>query len=336
MSVPGAIFIDTSILAGQQYNFASTAFAAFTEVVRKRGLQLLLPDPTKREVLRQIAERSTEALKALEVARRRAPFLSKWRHFPVEQKPWPGDWEVRRVANAEWQAFLQQFEVVALSYDGINVATVMDWYDAIRAPFGEGKKRKEFPDAFAIATLAEYASKTGSCIAVLSADEDFRRACAYYPGLLYFPSLPSLTELLLADEERIEPLKALVEASGDKLKDAVSEAIAGLSFYHAYEEYNEIEDVEDVETEIVELKVISLGATECTVAFEADFSYSVRLSIRYSGNDDGDEVAGWVYDTASTSGTAKLQLEADLSAVKSVVMVDLEDRPIEVRRELRD
>jgi hypothetical protein len=82
MSVPTAVFLDTSVLAGQQYNFNSTAFASFIAVAKEKKLPLLLPDPTKREIMRQIAERSVAALRALEEARRRAPFLMKWQHFP--------------------------------------------------------------------------------------------------------------------------------------------------------------------------------------------------------------------------------------------------------------
>src|SRR5712692_8192902 len=161
MSLPTAFFLDTSVLDGQQYNFASTAFTSFVPVARERKLLLLLPDPTKREVMRHIAERSTAALEALEDARRRAPFLSKWKHFPKPpENKWTTDWEVKRVATEEWESFLKQFSVKELAYEGVALNTVMNWYEKARPPFGSGKKRKEFPDAFAIAALAGYAQQT--------------------------------------------------------------------------------------------------------------------------------------------------------------------------------
>ena len=94
MSLPSAVFLDTSVLAGQQYNFASTALASFVPVAKERALKLLLPDPTEREIVRQIKERSQEALQALEEARRRAPFLAKWKHFPPRTSSPITDWEV--------------------------------------------------------------------------------------------------------------------------------------------------------------------------------------------------------------------------------------------------
>src|SRR5262245_21574524 len=114
MSVPTAVFLDTSILDGQQYNFASTALATFVPACTKRGLKLLMPEPTAREIERHIRERSSEALEALAEARRKAPFLAKWPGLP---QPTAKSEAVERlqvygIARREWQAFLKQFSVV--------------------------------------------------------------------------------------------------------------------------------------------------------------------------------------------------------------------------------
>ncbi|MEO7890032.1 MAG: hypothetical protein ABIW19_08530 [Vicinamibacterales bacterium] len=77
MSVPTAVFPDTSVFDGQQYNFESTALSTFVPVCRERGLTLLLPEPIEKEIEQHIRERSSEALAALAEARRKAPFLMK-------------------------------------------------------------------------------------------------------------------------------------------------------------------------------------------------------------------------------------------------------------------
>jgi PIN domain len=186
MSTPSAVFIDTSIFAGQQYNYGSTALATFIPAAKSAGMNLLLPNPTEREVRRQIRARAKEALEALEVARRRAPFLTKWKGFPKPAQAHIDDWEVARLAVTEWETFLGQFAVVRIGYEGLNMAQVMDWYDQSLAPFREGKKRKEFPDALAISLLAAYAEKHHCFIAVASEDQDFKGACERFPNLLYF------------------------------------------------------------------------------------------------------------------------------------------------------
>lgn len=338
MSLPTAFFLDTSVLDGQQYNFASSALAAFVPVAREKHLIFLLPDPTKREVMRHINERSAAALQALEDARRRAPFLKKWQHFPhAPDNKWNSDWEVRRVATEEWNQFVRQFPVKELDYESVRLNTVMNWYEKARAPFGSGKKRKEFPDAFAIAALAEYAQQTKTYVAVLAEDQDFKSACEYFPYLLYFPSLAALTELLLADEETIEKARDLVLKYQDMVEEAATEEAESLSFYIHGEA--EIEESSTGSVSIKDLHVVGLGNRECTIAFEATVSYEVTLKrperSRRSGYDDrydydyrpsrksldGDE---------SISGTAKLRISADRSAIEKITFIELDNVEIEV------
>ena len=108
MSIPAAVFLDTSILDGQNCNYQSAALSTFVPVCKERGLRLLLPEPMEREIERHIKERSTAALAALEEARRKAPFLSKWPGLPQPTTKSEGveRLQVYRIAQQEWQAFL--------------------------------------------------------------------------------------------------------------------------------------------------------------------------------------------------------------------------------------
>jgi len=85
MSIPTAVFLDTSVLDSQQYNFQSTALSTFVPACAKRGVKLLLPDPTEREVKRHLRERAAETMNTVEAARRKAPFLAKFRG--LERQP---------------------------------------------------------------------------------------------------------------------------------------------------------------------------------------------------------------------------------------------------------
>lgn len=121
-----AVFLDTSILVGQSYNFSSVVLSAFVPVATANGMPLLLSDVTEREVKRHLIALANEALKNLAEARRKAPFLAKWAQYPAERSP-SNPWEVRRVAFEAWEQFLKQFEVVRLEYGGIDLTQIMDW-----------------------------------------------------------------------------------------------------------------------------------------------------------------------------------------------------------------
>jgi predicted nucleic acid-binding protein len=176
MSVPTNIFIDTSILDEQNYNFSSRAIKAFVEAAEVRKAVLLLPDPTRREIERHIENRSQEVVKVLGEAKRKAPFLKKWKAWPVKRDDFALDYELRKIAMDEWEHFLKHFDVEELDYTGISIEEVMNWYDYQQAPFGSGSKRREFPDALALAALLAYQKKKGVPIAVVSKDRDFQQA----------------------------------------------------------------------------------------------------------------------------------------------------------------
>lgn len=331
MSLPNAVFLDTSVLAGQQYNFGSAALTTFIPLAKKHAIKLLLPDPTESEVTRQIRDRSREALKALEDARRRAPFLAKWKHFPPKQTYYMTDWEVVRVAMAEWEDFLKNFSVVKLDYAGVNLKTVMQWYDRVTPPFREGKKRKEFPDAFAIAIVEDYARSTGSSIAVVSEDSDMKLACDRFPSLLYFKSLPALTELLLSDDAKLDKLRSAVLNDIDALSQAASDAASELEFYHSDRDYS-ILDTKVHGVEFEDISVVAIGDGECTLAFgcEVETEHHLEWEEMDHYREEYSKEKQWVLERSTLTGIAKVAIDAKTSTMSDVTFFEFEESSIQV------
>ena len=144
MSIPTAVFLDTSVLDSQQYNFQSTALSTFVPACAKRGVKLLLPDPTEREIKRHLRERATETMNTVEAARRKAPFLAKFRGLERQfDSPEIEVFQAQGIAIEAWHSFLKQFSVVRIGYGSLDMTKVMKSYDAAEAPFNAGKKRKE-------------------------------------------------------------------------------------------------------------------------------------------------------------------------------------------------
>jgi len=335
--LPTAVFLDTSVFAGQQYDFESTALASFVPVAKKQGLKFLLPDPTRREIVRQIHDRSREALDALAKARRQAPFLKKWKHFPPVTKPSSTlsdldavEWEVGRIALAEWRAFLEQLDVAKLAYDGVNLQEIMLWYMSGTAPFGEGSKRKEFPDAFVVAMLDAYARKNECVIAVVSADKDFRLACERYPSFLYFDTLPRLTERLLADPETIERLRLAILEDMSELEASLRARAEKQEFFHLQDDYT-VKETAIGNVSVREVRIVAIGANECTATFEAEIELEHLLKwIQWDEEHDTWEQEEWVYEPASISGTVKFALDPESSKVKAITSIETDMTLIEI------
>ncbi|WP_202729989.1 PIN domain-containing protein [Achromobacter xylosoxidans] len=331
MSLPTAVFLDTSVLAGQQYNFSSAALTTFIPLAKKHDLKLLLPEATESEVVRQIRERSQEALKALEDARRRAPFLSKWKHFPPKQTSYMTDWEVMRIAKTEWEEFLKNFNLIKLDYSTVNLKAVMHWYDHITPPFREGKKRKEFPDAFAIAILEAHARKTGNTIAVVSEDSDMKLACDRFSSLLYFKSLPTLTELLLSDSKKLDKIRESLLNDLSTIEKAATEAADELDYYHSDRGYK-VKRTKLHGVSVDDVRVVGIGAGECTITFDGELEAEHLLEWNEWDHygDDYHEEEAWVIESSPLSGTAKVTLDPKTGAISDVSYFDLETGDIEI------
>lgn len=336
MSLPTYVFLDTSILAGQQYNFDSAALASFIPVAQKAKLTLLLPDPTEREMRRQIDDRSNEALVALEEARRKAPFLAKWSHFPTKVSESIANWEVRRIARREFAAFIAQFDVRRLTYEGLDLTEVMEWYDKVIPPFREGKKRKEFPDAFAIAMLSRFASDSASVVAVVSDDQDFKLACARYPSLLYFRSLPSLTETLLAQPTKIDELRAAFLSEINLLESEISKSAVELSVVHVDSNY-EVQDTNVLGARVSDLRIVAFGSGECTLTFESEVETEncLHWSEWDADHDEAISEKQWVIESSPITGLAKVQINSETSKINSVTSLALDQDFVELQENPR-
>lgn len=331
MSLPTAVFLDTSIFVEQQFNFNSVALTSFVPAAQNRKITLLIPDPTIREVKRQIKQRSEDALKALDDARRKAPFLKKWKHFPTDVASGLRTWEVSRIAEEEWKNFLSQFNVKHLGYENVSLATVMDWYDAQTAPFGE-RKRKEFPDAIAVAALLGYAIANSCSIAVVSKDNDFKLACDRFHFLLHFPSLPHLTELLLLNDDRLNDIREKVLGRVEEIQEEALKACEQVAFFHGKTEV-EITKNALASISVSDVRIVGLGHEECTITFEGELEsehYIEWHELIRAGDDEYETHGGWVVNYAQVKGAAKVGIDVSRGEATDIRLLELDTKEIEV------
>lgn len=337
MVAPRHLFLDTSVLEGQQYNFASHALGALVQVAGTLPLTLLLPRPTEMEVKRHISRRAEEAVKTLEDARRRAPFLEKWENWPLKKDdPLLKDHFVS-LAQREYDQFKHHFSATDLDYSAVDLKEVMEWYDGGRAPFDSGKKKHEFPDALALSALLSYARATAFAVAVVSSDKDFQNACALHNELVSFASIPALVDALVDEQGRI---KKLIEDNKRWLIDAISDAFPNVGFYTREDPFGDVEDVHVEDVTLTDVNTLELGDTEATCAFVARIDYSAYISFRdpestYRDSDDGSIHTVWwragkVHDSVLLEGVATVSLAQDWSAIEDVSEIVFETNEVAV------
>ena len=333
MAVPRKIFIDTSVLDGCSYNFESAAIHPIADVAKKEHLTLLLPESTEQEIRRHIKDRSDEVLAALYKAQQRAPFLRKWKDWPLKGKPYRDFFiapSLKRIASKELDGFLALFELVKLDPTHIDLPDVMEWYDKGTAPFGQKRKKAEFPDAFALSSLLTFAKKHGEAVAIISSDGDFQNASALHDCLFFYRTPGAYVESLLLSDEHVKKVRAILDSNAEIICEGLCEEFIALGFYTTDDERAEFEDAEVDEIVFAELSIIGTGEKEVSVSFEAEVTFTINASFDETDWDGPAWHSERVSDGATVTGIAKLTVNADWSDFESLEILRLDEEEIGV------
>lgn len=319
MAIPSLVFIDTCVFESQHFDFESTLVASFVQAARSRGVTLLMPDPTRGEIVRHMEEKSKEALQALDTARRKAPFLKAAKLFPEATL-----WDTQAVALEHFKSFLGRFEKVELlNYEGVDVARVMTWYEARTAPFSD-KKRKEFPDAFAIEILNHYAIEVGQPVAVISHDKDMKFACERYTSLFHWETLAPFTELLLIQEKHEQKIFSLIPDAHDLLVEALKEEAKGFLFLHKDPHFKVLESKLS-HVDMRDVHMVGIGDGVCTVVFEAVAEFDHEIGwVDWIEEDEREWRTDTFLEDHLVRGSAKLAIKVDETELEKVLTLTTE------------
>lgn len=337
MTTPTHLFIDTCIFDQTGYNFSSSRIRPFHEAAKELSLTLVDPDPTNRERKRHFKEKVAEINAAIEKIERSMPIIGTLKDWP---KPdFFRSVNVSMLIRSSLNDFFAPMKHVVLGYEGVDILKIMDWYEESIPPFGKGKKRKEFPDALAVAILDRYASANDCKIAVISTDGDLREACSNRTHLLYFPSLGAYLEVLQGESKRVATAKDWLTSKSEALTTKFSDEFFKLDVSIQEPWEGEAFDPEVEEIEFTSLYVVAVADKECTISFEAEVEF--YAAVTYEDEDDAmydhdgylvefTKKEGHASNTVSISGLAKLRLSEDKERVEEITQLEFDSSDLTV------
>lgn len=346
MPAPQTIFIDTGILDRECYDFSSPRISAFLAAACSQDKRLLLPLPTKLEIEKHIRDQALEAITALRKVREKNAFLRSIRGIPqsrAERDRMIEELSAKTIQ--QWQAFREKLECEDLDCSTVSVAEIMGWYSEVLPPFGP-EKRREFPDAFAMAALRDYTQTSKRPIAVVSTDDDVKAFCATEPLLRFYPDLDQLTSEAVEDEQpkqRFAQAVVLAEQAIPALIARILTVFPDRAFANEDAPGDEDDDVDNVvasECDLTpqDIRIVAITKLGFKISFRAEITFSADVA--YSDPDswvnmgEGDimylnECAGNVTDTTEVTGSA--YIETDWEVVGEVCDVKIDDDYILIR-----
>lgn len=286
------VFIDTSIFIGQNYNFQGSVFQNLARLCMNDKAKVFVTDITIREVVAHIESDVASACKALVKLQNDARIL---RNLP--NQPYTGLFEKidHTLTTAElvsqFETFLAGISAETLSTSSVSVSSVFDKYFTHKPPFGEGKKKDEFPDAFALQALEDWSEAQNELMYVVSSDGDMPSHCTVSDRLTHLQKLAEfISEVEFHDEILAPSINSLLEENVTTIENAISEEFLNQGFWLEDEE-GEVNGVEVTFIEILEQLILEVDQNHAVVqvyssiTFDADVTYDDLHTASYDSED---------------------------------------------------
>lgn len=206
------VFLDTNAYYGVKYNLANPAMALLLGHIRERRVVLHVTDITFEEIRRHILEEVSGTFSTIRKSERD---VARWKHSSASLARWTETaLDHEKVAHEVFASFrlslVSGFQAEHHSAMAIKSVRVFADYFRRSAPFDKDAS-KEFPDAFVLHALSEWASETNNKLIVVTRDKAMQRYIDADSRLSWIDSLQDL--LARASAETGEDANAAAYAS---------------------------------------------------------------------------------------------------------------------------
>jgi hypothetical protein len=205
------VFLDTQVIISNNFQFFTKEnLSRMIDLSKEDRLSLYFTQITIDEIRLNIINAVKDAEKAIKAKQFRwsVSVLYNYRQDPSFQgifQRFDSD-AIQAEILGQFEEYLTECQAQIISLNGISIENIFEKYFAKRPPFKDGRKKDEFPDAFAIAALELWCQKNDQKMYIISGDSDWKSACHDHQKLEYLEKPEALFQLLEFDDKLIEEL----------------------------------------------------------------------------------------------------------------------------------
>lgn len=330
----GAIAVDTNVYKEYGFRVRSQPLVELAQV-KELGIKWLLPEFWELELQRHMAESADK----VHTLRRDLVKARDWADKTQLEHAEKLSQALADESGATVAARLLKEHLSSGKPERLKTAwsagpEVLGNYFASRDPFEpSGSKKSEFPDAFALATLAAWARKNDTKVLVVTRDAGCLRACAASDVLVGSGSLTeALGALRRADEGRKAVIEQYEQLLSRELRNEVSELrrsidavietrLPELELEIDFQEERGLDcdhEVTDVKVERIDpvgyadgsLELRVFTATVGELSFVCEFQVRVEAKARFARVYRGSRTSSHLYSAPEESADGTVDLEA--------------------------
>ena len=274
------VFIDTSIFISKNYHFAGREFQSLIRLAREDKINIVLTEITLQEIKLHIFEDTEKAIQEIKRTRKKAKILRNFNELPLGSIFEDIDLsQYQKKLLQKLESFIDNCSVKTIKNSTVDINNVFKLYFDKKAPFGEGKKKNEFPDAFALDLLETYAKKSDEKLYVISQDKDFALGVDEFENLIYISSIEEFLNIAITHYELIAPqiIEFLIKNT-KRIIPKIEKDFLQLGFYLSDQDG----DVDDINiTQVSEPEVFLIDVNDGYAIFELTFNLSYSANVIY-------------------------------------------------------
>jgi hypothetical protein len=282
---PIDVFLDTSVFVSLNYNYANHLFVALRDRVIEGRARLVMPTSTIQEVKAHIKKARTD-MRALRNVR------------SVNVAVLFEDVDIEALASElveAFDAFLAQLKAEIVKVEDADTKHVFSLYFANTPPFGSGKKKFEFPDAFALSALNEWAVDCKVKLHVVSGDNDMQGIENSFPNLVTVQALEQFLNNVTFFFDQLAPVaQRLIDVNMSDILKALADDFGYLGF-RLEDQDGDVDAIHVLGVDEPEKYLISLHPCEDDEPAEAHFE--LTTGVQYSAEVSYDNLDTAAYDS---------------------------------------
>ena len=273
------VFLDTQAYEAASFNTESAHFKTLARHLKSGRLKLLITDITKTEVHHRIDKQCHQELASLKDFRQKARLLRTANGITDLGLFSAADLDgVPQLVRRAIDTFLDDHDTTVIDATAQDAGSVFQQYFSEAPPFGPGAKRKEFPDAFVVEALTDWADQQAEMLFVVSGDERFRCACQKSDRLNPVEDISALLDDVASDDETLATfLREQLAGALDQIMSIGKQEFEELGFY--VENKWSGADLEVMQIDLSgEPELIDVSGTETTAELKFDVKCQATLS----------------------------------------------------------
>jgi predicted nucleic acid-binding protein len=302
------VFIDTSVIINANYDYKNTTMKQLVQQCKKNYLQLYFTDTSYEEIISNINVDVGKSINANKAFRDSAKILrnstnSTCREYFV-------DISRKKIATelvSQLKKFISDCRLKILATNQKATKDVFKLYFEKKPPFGDGKKKSEFPDAFILLTLELYCNANRCKIYVVSSDKDMENYCKTSSNLIFIDKLSKVIELAISHDNIIKDHINKILSVNKHYKKIYKEIKTGFEklLFYLTDQDGDVNDVDVNSIDIVDISIIKIDGNSAVlevstrVGFNADIEYLDLGNSYYDNEENRYIVASYASDVVS-------------------------------------